>query len=52
MEMVKEIQRIVADDSPWVLLYRKHWTTAARKNVMHYPWSPDTVGRFKWTYKS
>jgi peptide/nickel transport system substrate-binding protein len=51
-DMVKQIQQIVVDDCPWVFLYQKDWTIAARKNVMHYPWITDTVGRFKYTYKT
>lgn len=52
MDMVKQIQQLIVEDSPWVFLYQKDWVVAARKNVMHYPWYPDTVARFKHTYKA
>jgi peptide/nickel transport system substrate-binding protein len=51
-DLVKQVQQIVVDDSPWIFLYQKDWTIAARKNVMNYAWHTDTVGRFKWTYKA
>ncbi len=51
-DLVKQAQQIVVDDCPWIFLYQKDWTIAARKNVMNYQWDTDTVGRFKGTYKT
>ncbi len=51
-DMVKQVQQIVVDDCPWIMLYQKDWTIAARKNVMDYNWQTDTVCRFKSTYKA